>query len=478
MLPHTTSVLLRLSFATVLLVGLAHASSTSAHLTETVQPSWISPLPLDGTPQAGIIGTEDDADYFHIEVTERMAVVIYTTGDLDSTGTLLDSEGRGIARSQGGGRGANFHIAALLWPGQYYLRVDSSTPDDDNIFGFIFSLFFPSGSKTGSYNLYADGTGVSPTQVSFDGMPHEGTLEARHGGNYFHFEVTDPSETVIYTSSELDTLGVLLNSEGHEIAINDDGGEGANFRISTITVRQGRYYVRVKGYGSNTGSYTLHVETAPLSATRLSLDASTQEGAIEEARGSDYFAFELTDMTETVIFSSGGLDSVGKLLDSEGREIAGDDDGGEGTNFRISELLWPGQYYVRVRGYGSNTGSYTLHTQWTAVSQDVLSLEGSPMEGAIDTQDDEDYFQISVTEAVAAAIYTTGGLDTAGVLFDPDGRAIVSNDDGGEGFINFRISAILLRPGQYSLRVFSSSSSFGTYTLHAEVTSGSTADAP
>ena len=580
MLPRTISALLRLGFATVLLVGLAHASSTPGRLTETLQLSWISSLPLDGTSQEGIIGTEDDADYFHIEVTERMAVVIYTTGGLDSTGTLLDSEGREKVRSYGGGRESNFHIAALLWPGEYYLRVDSSTPDL-GLLDFFISFFFSGGSKTGSYNLYADGTAVSPTQVSFDGMPHEGTLEASHGGNYFHFEVTEPTDTVIYTASELDTLGELLNSEGREIARDDDGGEGSNFRISetlwpgeyylrvapysafssrtgsytlhtegtaltissvspsgssgeieesherdyfqidvgesseleiyttgdfdtlgallnsegreiarnddggeesnfrisTITVQQGRYYVRVSGYGSEIGSYTLHARTAALSATRISLDALTQEGAIEEARGSNYFSFELTDVTETVIFTSGGLDSVGELLDSEGREIAGDDDGGDGSNFRISEILWAGQYYVRVRGFGSSTGSYTLHTQGTAVSQDVLSLGGSPMEGAIATQDDENYFRINVTEAVAAAIYTTGGLDTAGVLYDPDGRTIVSNDDGGEGFINFRISAILLRPGQYLLRVFSSSSSSGTYTLHGESTSGSTADA-
>ena len=583
MLLCSTSALLRLVFATVMLVGLAHASSP-ARLTETVQPSWIGPLPLDGTPQEGIIGTEDDADYFHINVTERMAVVIYTTGGLNSTGTLLDSEGREIARSQGGGEGSNFHMAALMWPGEYYLRVDSSTSSSfiESIFGLIADLFSGGGSKTGSYNLHAEGTAVSPTEVSLDEMPHEVSLDGQNGGDYFHFELTEATETVIYSSGELDTIGTLLDSEGRAIASNDDGGEGSNFRISellwpdeyyvrvapfsasssltgsyrlqlegatlaisavstsgsageiaeedeedlfqidvgepskveihttgdldtrgalldsegreiagnddagegrnfrisTITVQHGRYYVRVSAWGSETGSYTLHAETAPLSATSLSLGDSIQEGSIEEAEGSDYFAFELTDLTETVIFTSGGLDSRGALLDSEGHEIASNDDGGEGSNFRISTMLWPGQYYVRVSAWGSETGSYTLHAEGSAVSQGELSLGGSTVEGAIDAQDEEDYFLINVTEAVAATIYTTGGLDTAGVLYDPEGRAILFNDDGGEGFINFRISAILLRPGQYFLRVVSSSTSYGTYTLHTEVTSESTADAP
>ncbi len=309
-----------------------------------------------------------------------------------------------------------------------------------------------------------------------------GEIEEEDERDLFQIEVGELSVLEIYTTGDLDTRGVLLDADGREVASNDDGGEGFNFRISTVVARQGRYYVGVRTFGRETGSYSLHAGTAPLSATSLSLDTSTHEGAIEEAGGSDYFAFELTAVTETVISSSGGLDSVGELLDSEGREVASNDDGGEGRNFRISEVLWPGQYYMRVRASWRSgplaTGSYTLHAQGSAVSEGELSPGGSPVEGALDAQDLQDYFHIDVTEAMAVAIYTTGGLDTAGVLYDPDGRVIESNDDGGEDFVNFRISTILLRPGRYILRVLASSTSYGSYTLHSEVLSASTASAP
>ena len=237
--------LLRLVFATVVLVGLAHAAPPPARLTETVQPSWISPLPLDGAPQEGIIGTEDDADYFHINATERMAVVIYTTGGLNSTGTLLDSEGREVVRSEGGGEGANFSMDVILWPGKYYLRVDSSSSTSGlGFFSLFVDLFFGGGAQTGSYNLHADGKALSPTQVSLDGMPHEGTLDRQTGGDYFHFELTEATETVLYSSGELDTVGVLFNSEGLEVASDDLGGEGNNFRISEL-LWPGEYYLRV-----------------------------------------------------------------------------------------------------------------------------------------------------------------------------------------------------------------------------------------
>ena len=118
-LPHSTRALLRLGFAALWLVGLAHALSPAPD-TESVPPTWMTQLPLDGTSQEGIIGTADDADYFRFNVTESMAVVIYTTGGLSSTGTLLDSEGREIVRSEFGGQGSNFHIEVLLAPGKYW----------------------------------------------------------------------------------------------------------------------------------------------------------------------------------------------------------------------------------------------------------------------------------------------------------------------------------------------------------------------
>ena len=37
------------------------------------------------------------------------------------------------------------------------------------------------------------------------------------------------------------------------------------------------------------------------------------------------------------------------------------DDNGDGTNFKMTCELHSGLYFVLVRGFGNNTGSYTLH---------------------------------------------------------------------------------------------------------------------
>ena len=59
---------------------------------------------------------------------------------------------------------------------------------------------------------------------------------------------------------------------------------------------------------------------------------------------------------------------------------------------------------------------------------------------------DQDYFRIDVTGPTVAAIYTSGPVDTRGRLYDPDGREILEDNDGGEGD-DFRIDTILPRQG-------------------------------
>ena len=72
----------------------------------------------------------------------------------------------------------------------------------------------------------------------------------------------------------------------------------------------------------------------------------------------------------SVLHTSGGTDTVGRLEDSGGSELGSNDDGGSGANFQIERSLPAGTYYARVRGFsGSTSGRYTLHVRFM---QDTL----------------------------------------------------------------------------------------------------------
>ena len=80
----------------------------------------------------------------------------------------------------------------------------------------------------------------------------------------------------------------------------------------------------------------------------------------------DYFRVEVAEAGTLQAYSSGGTDTYGQLEDADGAVLRRNDDGGAGTNFRLSENVAAGTYYVRVRGYSSRTsGAYTLHMRFS-----------------------------------------------------------------------------------------------------------------
>ncbi len=150
---------------------------------------------------------------------------------------------------------------------------------------------------------------------------------------------------------------------------------------------------------------------------------------------------------DVTIGTTGSLDTLGALEDSEGGVVTSNDDGGSGNNFRIQRGLSAGTYYVRVGSFGSATGAYTLgltaegvgndtetqptHTEPTSSAKthrSRLTAEDddhgdarssatgvalpSETAGRIDPGSDVDYFRFEVSEiiAVTTTSHTVTGL--------------------------------------------------------------------
>ena len=91
---------------------------------------------------------------------------------------------------------------------------------------------------------------------------------------------------------------------------------------------------------------------------------------------------------------------------------------------------------------------------------------GSSRAGQIEPGGDVDYFSVQVDAAGVLTIYTTGSLDTKGVLQDGSGSTLASDDDGGDGY-NFHLERSV-SAGTYYIKVEAfASSSTGSYTIHA-----------
>ena len=321
-------------------VGVDHGDSRSG-ATRVSLPSRTS----------GAIDPGDDEDYFRFEVAARGQVRAYTTGGLDTLGALYDADGEHLTTDDDG---TNFSILRQLDAGAYYVRVSSSV------------------AGTGTYALHLSGDdGDSRSNATRVSLPSQTSGEIGPGDDvdYFRFEVSARGEVLVRTTGGLNTLGVLYDADGAEVATDNDGGEGTNFRIHR-ELDAGAYYVRVYALGGG-GAYVLHLSFKNASgyddhrdsrsnATRVSLPSRTA-GAIDPGDDEDYFRFWVSARGEVLVHTTGGLDTLGALYDADGRYVATDDDGGEGTNFRIRRQLDAGAYYVRVSSWRAGTGAYALH---------------------------------------------------------------------------------------------------------------------
>ena len=110
-------------------------------------------------------------------------------------------------------------------------------------------------------------------------------------------------------------------------------------------------------------------------------------GQIEAGNDVDYFRVQVDGSGVLRVYTAGNLDTLGTLQDSSGSPLGNqDDDSGDGSNFRIERTVNAGAYYVKVESYGSGTGSYTLHADFSAAATrqqvsiaDAEATEGNPV---------------------------------------------------------------------------------------------------
>ena len=92
---------------------------------------------------------------------------------------------------------------------------------------------------------------------------------------------------------------------------------------------------------------------------------------------------------------------------------------------------------------------------------------GVPMPGRIEDGADEDWFRIVLSEPASVAIYSTGDLDSYGGLRNESGTQLANDNDSGAG-ANFHIERDL-QAGVYYMRVNSTGTATGDYTLHGRL---------
>ena len=319
-----------------------------------------------------------------------------------------------------------------------------------------------------------------------------GKIDSSRDEDYFKLVLTDtqvptPVGFWIYTLGDLDTVGELLNEDGEVIESDDFGGvlpDPENFFI-WHTLEAGTYYIKVAGYGTETGDYVFRVRTFTdttrrSNATELKLGGSAS-GMIDPENDQDYFKLELSETADVILRGSGFPDTYGELLSSSGGLIVFNDDGRlipGFRNFLIRQALSAGTYYLRVSSFaGLSDGPYSVYATESGDPGDEIA-DAVPLTlsdaagGNLTASDDVDYFSITVDEPTYVRIWTSKNpddVDTDGVLLDENGDPVPNVDFAHDfsilaGFgIEHRLSV-----GTYYVKVTADADSgTGKYTIRA-----------
>ena len=318
-----------------------------------------------------------------------------------------------------------------------------------------------------------------------------GTIDYEDDVDFFRFTATagELYQIDVVLGTLDDSEIALLDSDGWDLASNDDHGDSLASRIVWAAPDSGDYYVVVGaawGARDGTGTYTLAVGLSDIqddhgddtdSATGIAVGVDAQ-GAIDYDGDEDFFRFTATAgelyQIDVVLGTLG--DSEIALLSSDGWTLASNDDHGDSL---ASRIVWAapdsGDYYVVVGaawGARDGTGTYTLAVGLSDIQDDHGAdtdsatgiAVGVDAQGAIDYDGDEDFFRFTATAGelyqIDVVLGTLGDSEIA--LLSSDGWGLASNDDHGDSLAS-RIVWAAPDSGDYYVVV--SGWGTGSYTL-------------
>ena len=206
-----------------------------------------------------------------------------------------------------------------------------------------------------------------------------GDLEEAGDRDLFAISLEEPSEIELSLSSvdgELDTLLRVYDASGNLVGSNDDSNGTFDSALSE-TLEAGDYFISAGSYADQgTGEYELELGSIPLEeapsddlfadAVLMELDSRGRGRIRDNIEGEESHVYEITaDQTGRLSLRtralSGDLDTQLTVYDSDGNEVAFNDDW-RGLDSRVRIDVEAGEtYYVEVTTYeGQSAGDYLL----------------------------------------------------------------------------------------------------------------------
>lgn len=274
-----------------------------------------------------------------------------------------------------------------------HARLESRVPAGDWLVG----VASPTEAQRGAYTLSVqDPPACTPGGALTLGETLEGTLT----GEDCVFDGWTPADSVGLELSRPTDLAILAKSTDMDPLVVVRDTAGMDVAVAYVQVTQGVAEARVSlPAGSyavfvastswpGTGTYSLTVDEIVCTDTGTLALGATVQGSLDssdcvDGQGRYREAWSLgldTAASVQLDLSSASFDAFLILQDADGNEIARDDDGGGGTNSRLTASLDAGSYRVVASSFSPGaTGDYTLSAGAPSAASTAAPATGSGM---------------------------------------------------------------------------------------------------
>ena len=118
------------------------------------------------------------------------------------------------------------------------------------------AAYLPGGSFTTDANttLYAVWKAATTISSSLTSTSCTAAVSFAGGYQYYSFTPSYTGKLQVESSGSSDTIVYLYDASGNQLASNDDGGTDRNFLLTYDVTAKSQYYIKVKYYGSTTGT--------------------------------------------------------------------------------------------------------------------------------------------------------------------------------------------------------------------------------
>lgn len=423
---------------------------------------------------------------------ERVAIDM-VSGDFDSYLALRDPDGMPLLTDDDGGEGNNARIRTILpRDGRYRILATAYTAEARGQYSLLLTGWeSPPGPEPGAIGALRRGQSGGGSLEPGDSIGADGPFE-----DHWTFEARAGDRLRVELRSEdFDAFLSVLGPDGRVLGTDDDGLGGNNSSVSVRARLDGRYTALVSSYGENlsTGAYTvsLHADSGTFADPGVAATIApgeTRQGRLEDGDESGPRGFQdnwtFTGRAGQVV----RLDVRTQLFDPyvlllhEGMPVDSNDDGGEGTNARLTvSLPGNGRYTAVVSAYtqGRSTGRYdialALATAPAGAGQVARITPGQSVSGRLEAGDRtrgeggayEDWFEFEGRAGQQVTMeMRSPDFDTYLELHDAAGAVLAQDDDGLDGTDSF-IMTSLPANGRYRIvaRSFGESAATGLYDL-------------